>query len=181
MHTKILKRIVALLLAILVSSSALWAQADKSKRASPPDSASGKIGDATITINYSSPSVKGRKVWGELVPYDKAWRAGANEATLFQTDKAITVEGKSLPAGTYSLFAVPGKESWQFIFNSQTGQWGVKRTGEANRDPANDVLTVTVKPVTRTDQHERLRYEVGTNGFVLKWDMLEVPVSIKKG
>src|ERR1051325_10914117 len=92
-------------LAFFCTSFVACAQGDKSSRPSPPATATGKIGNATITINYSSPAVKGRKIWGELVPYDKAWRAGANEATIFTTDKEIKVEGKTLPAGSYSLFA----------------------------------------------------------------------------
>ncbi|HVF95987.1 MAG TPA: DUF2911 domain-containing protein [Flavisolibacter sp.] len=148
------------------------------EKASPAATATGKVGDANITINYSSPAVKARKIWGGLVPYDKAWRAGANTATSFETDKAITVESKSLPAGKYSLFFVPGEKEWQAIFNSQTGQWGIKG-GEANRDPANDVLTVTVKPAASGTMNERLLYEVTGKGFVLKWENLEVPVAIK--
>jgi hypothetical protein len=179
MNTTTIKRMLALLLVLLFTGTALWAQGDKSQRASPPATATGKIGDANITINYSSPAVKGRKIWGELVPYDKAWRAGANEATVFETDKTIKVAGKELPAGKYSLFAVPGKEEWQFIFNSQTGQWGINRNGEANRDPANDVLTVSVKPRASTSMNERLLYEVTADGFVLKWENLEVPVAIQ--
>jgi len=73
------------------------------EKKSPPAKAEGNVGGAAISIAYSSPSVKGRKIWGELVPYGKAWRAGANEATTFTTDKDITVEGKSLKAGKYSL------------------------------------------------------------------------------
>src|ERR1700712_5694537 len=81
-------------------TSLIWAQEDKSKRPSPPATATGKVASgATITINYSSPGVKGRKIWGELVPYGKVWRAGANEATVFTTDKDIKVEGKTLTAG----------------------------------------------------------------------------------
>src|SRR5258705_13398511 len=99
-------------------SSTIWAQADKSSRPSPPATATGKVNGATITINYSSPSVKGRKIWGALVPYDKVWRAGANEATIFETDKDIKIEGKPLHAGKYSLYAIPGEKEWTFIFNS---------------------------------------------------------------
>ncbi|HET7000713.1 MAG TPA: DUF2911 domain-containing protein, partial [Puia sp.] len=79
-------------LGLLVSTHS-WAQGDKSSRPSPPATAKGKIKDATITIDYSSPSVKGRQIWGTLVPYNKIWRAGANEATIFTTDKDIMVEG----------------------------------------------------------------------------------------
>lgn len=172
------KILLSFLLLFFVTATS-WAQGDKSTRQSPPATASGKVGDATITINYSSPAVKGRKVWGELVPYDKVWRAGANEATIFETDKAIMVEGKQLPAGKYSLFAIPGANEWQFIFNSETGQWGIKRTGEANRDPAKDVLTVAVKPAPSTSMNERLAYVVTKNGFALRWENLEVPVTIQ--
>src|SRR5664279_1750703 len=110
MKKSILIRMAALALAGVLFSGHLWAQEDKSKRASPPATATGKIHDATITINYSSPSVKGRVIWGGLVPYNIVWRAGANEATIFETDKAIKVEGKDLAAGKYSLFAIPGEK-----------------------------------------------------------------------
>jgi len=178
MNNQFKKILLASTLALFAFGATAWAQGDKSKRPSPPDSTSGKIGSATVTINYSSPSVKGRKIWGDLVPYDKAWRAGANEATVFTTDKAIKVEGKTLPAGRYSLFAQPGEKEWQFIFNSQTGQWGIKRSGEANFDPANNVLTVTAKPMKSSTMNERLVYTVNGKGFVLKWESLEVPVKI---
>lgn len=170
---------LALLLGVSLTTLSVKAQGDKSKRPSPPATATGKIGSATVTINYSSPSVKGRKIWGDLVPYDKAWRAGANEATVFETDKNITVEGKALPAGKYSLFVIPGEKEWQFIFNSETGQWGIKRTGEANYDPAKTVLTVRAKPKKSSTMNERLMYDVTGKGFVLKWEAVEVPVMIK--
>ena len=180
MSTQFKKTIFASALLLVAATTSLMAQADKSKRASPPDSASGKIGSATITIAYSSPSVKGRKVWGDLVPYDKVWRAGANEATVFTTDKPIKVGGKALPAGKYSLFAQPGEKEWQFIFNSQVGQWGIKRGGEANRDPANDVLTVSAKPVKAPAMNERLIYAITKKGFALKWENIEVPVGVRE-
>ncbi|MDP4131765.1 MAG: DUF2911 domain-containing protein, partial [Bacteroidota bacterium] len=109
MKRAVFTRAAILTLTGLGMASLLWAQGDKSKRPSPPETATGTVGGASISINYSSPSVKGRKIWGGLVPYDKVWRAGANEATIFETDKAIEVEGKNLPAGKYSLFAKPGE------------------------------------------------------------------------
>ena len=102
------------------------AQEDKSKRPSPPAVAKGTIKGSMITIDYSSPSVKGRNVFGGLEPYGQVWRAGANEATIFTTSKDIEVEGKKLPAGKYSLFMTPGEKEWTVYFNSQTGQWGDK-------------------------------------------------------
>ncbi len=175
-------RINRYLLTIIISvpmASMTFAQGDKASRPSPPATASGKIGDATVTISYNSPSVKGRNVWGELVPYGKAWRAGANEATIFETDKEIKIEGKALPAGKYSLFAIPTENEWTYIFNSQTGQWGVKKGGDANMDRANDVLTVSAKPVKSATMNEKLIYEVTNNGVSLKWGNLEIPLSIK--
>ena len=179
MKSKLITKGVFLTLAAMSMSVAVWAQNDKANRPSPPATATGKIGDATITVNYSSPSVKGRQIFGSLVPYDKAWRAGANEATIFETDKAITVEGKPLPAGKYSLFAVPGEKEWSIIFNSETGQWGVKSGGVANHDPAKDVLTVTAKPTKSAALNERLVYDVTSNGLTLRWENVEVPISIK--
>jgi len=160
-------------------SSMILAQGDKSKRPSPPATATGKVNGATITIDYSSPSVKGRKIWGELVPYNKVWRTGANEATLFATDKEIKVEGKALPAGKYSIYTIPGEKEWVFIFNSQTGQWGVKENEETTEDPAKDVLRVTVKPEKSASFNERMKFEVDKTGFSLLWENLKVPVSVK--
>lgn len=173
-----------LLLTSFIVTALLWtsfshAQADKSTRPSPPATATGKFGKATVTINYSSPSVKGRQIWGALVPYGKAWRAGANEATVFETDGNIQIEGKKLPAGKYSLFATPGEKEWTFTFNSQTGQWGIKRGGDANFDPANNVLTVTAKPKKSKAFNERLLYTLDKKGFTLQWENLEVPVKVK--
>lgn len=147
--------------------------------ASPPAKATGKIGDANITVDYSAPSVKGRKIFGGLEPYGKTWRAGANKATIVETDKAITVEGKTLPAGKYSLFLTPGENEWTVILNSETGQWGIKRGGEANRDPAKDVVTAVVKPVKTSSTTEQLAYKVNNNGITMQWENVEVPIAIK--
>ena len=159
-------------------TSVLWAQGDKASRPSPPATASGKVKEANITINYSSPAVKGRQIFGSLVPYGEVWRAGANEATIFETDKDIKVEGKTLPAGKYSVYAIPGEKEWTIIFNKQTGQWGVKKGG-SSRDAAQDALLVKVKPKKSSAMAERLAYDVNDKGFALRWENTEVPVSIK--
>jgi hypothetical protein len=178
MNRKIQTRFVLAFAAMLMTSM-LWAQGDKASRPSPPATASGKVKDANITINYSSPAVKGRKVFGELVPYGQVWRAGANEATIFETDKDIKVEGKTLPKGKYSLYAIPGEKEWTIIFNKQTGQWGVKRGGATTREEAQDALTVKVKPKKSASMNERLAYDVTDKGFTLRWENTEVPVAIK--
>jgi hypothetical protein len=172
---KIFKKLGVVVCGLLMTTLSM-AQGAK---ASPADSATGNIKGATITIRYSSPSVKGRTIWGALVPYDKVWRAGANSATIFETDKEIKVAGKSLPAGKYSLYALVGEKEWTIIFNSQTGQWGITRAGETTEDPAKDVLRVTVKPTKSAAFNERLLYVVDGKGFSIRWENLEVSVPIK--
>lgn len=149
------------------------------QRQSPKLTATGKIGEANVSIRYGSPSVKGRKIWGDLVPFDKVWRAGANEATVIESDKDLVVEGKKLPAGKYSLYTIPGEKTWQVIFNSQTGQWGIERSGETTRIASTDVLVVNVTPVKAATLEESLTYVISDKGFVLKWENLQIPVSIK--
>src|SRR6478736_8253093 len=149
------------------------------QKASPPATAIGKVAGASITITYSSPSVKGRKIWGELVPYGKAWRAGANEATTFMTDKDIKVEGKELKAGKYSLFIIPTENEWEFILNSETGQWGIKKGGVANYDPAKNVATFKVKLAKSASMTEQLTYAVTDKGFTVRWENAEASVAIK--
>jgi hypothetical protein len=104
-----------------------YAQQDESKRPSPAAQAQCKVsGGKTITVNYSSPRMRGRKVFGELVPYGKVWRAGANEATTFVTDESlIAVEGTNIPAGSYTIFTVPNPNKWTLIINKHTNEWGI--------------------------------------------------------
>jgi len=146
---------------------------------SPAATATGKVNGATITIKYSSPSVKGRKIWGDLVPYGQVWRAGANEATTIETDKDITLEGKSLKKGKYSLYAIAGETEWSIIINSETGQWGTDHSGGTTRNPDKDVAVVKVKPGKSANMNEALVYVVNDKGFVLRWENLEVPVAMK--
>ncbi len=93
-------------------------------QASPAGTASGAAGAAKISIEYHRPSARGREIWGALVPYGEVWRLGANEATTIAFSGPVKVEGKDVPAGTYSLFAVPGKDKWTFILNKTAKQWG---------------------------------------------------------
>lgn len=175
---KILSFRYSLLAALLLAMSHFSVAQEAKPKASPATTASGKIGDVDVTVNYSSPAVKGRQVWGGLVPYDKVWRAGANEATLVTFDKDVMVEGQKLPAGKYSLYAIPGEKEWTMIFNKQTGQWGTQY------DEGQDALRVKVKPVAAQESSERLTYEVKekakNNGMLtLNWEKLQVPVSIR--
>src|SRR5881398_636451 len=101
---------VLFVFALCVISSA---QQDKSKRPSPPAQAQCKFSDGkTITVDYSSPRMKGRKIYGDLVPYGKVWRTGANEATAFVTSADVKVGDKDVPAGSYTLFTIPNADKW---------------------------------------------------------------------
>ena len=162
----------------LTVTAMLFSSVLSAQQASPPATAKGNVNGATITINYSSPGVKGRQIWGALVPYNQVWRAGANAATIFETDKDIKVEGKPLKAGKYSLYILPTEKEWTYIFNSQTGQWGIKEGG-TSEDPSKDVLRVTVKPQKAPAMQERLQYVINKNGFALVWENISAPVSIK--
>ncbi|MES2113348.1 MAG: DUF2911 domain-containing protein [Bacteroidota bacterium] len=163
----------------LMSSFLLKAQDGPHRNLTPYAKATGKIGDASIVIDYSSPFVKGRKIFGGLLPYGKLWRAGANEATIFQTDKDLTIDGKKLPAGKYSFFATPGETEWTIFFNSETGQYGSKDGGDTNMDPAKTVMSFTVKPKKRSDLKEKMEYTITNNGFSLQWEYTNVFIKAK--
>src|SRR6266567_4586336 len=121
-----LKRTIFIAALTLVCTTFAAAQEDKSKRPSPPAQAQCKFSDGkTITVDYSSPRAKGRKIFGELVPYGEVWRTGANEATTFVTDANLKVEGKDVPAGSYTIFTVPAADKWTLIVNKKTGEWGI--------------------------------------------------------
>jgi hypothetical protein len=125
------KRIALLTFLAFVLTACCFAQmggGDKSKRPSPPASASCDLGaGTTITTDYSSPRMKGRKIYGGLVPYGEVWRTGANEATTFVTSGDIMVGmagGRSVPAGSYTIFTIPNAGKWILIINKKTGEWG---------------------------------------------------------
>src|SRR5437773_8874758 len=102
------------------------AQMDKASKPSPAAKASCALADGkTITTDYSSPRAKGRKIFGGLVPYGEVWRTGANDATTFVTTANLTVEGKDVPAGSYTIFTVPAQDKWTLIINKKTGEWGI--------------------------------------------------------
>jgi hypothetical protein len=119
------------LVAAAVAAIAIHAQQDKSKRPSPPATAKCDLpGGKSITVDYSSPRVKGRKIFGaDIVPYGEVWRTGANEATTFVTTADVMVGGKHVPAGKYTIFTVPNKDKWVLIISKKTGEWGIPYPG----------------------------------------------------
>lgn len=153
-------------------------------RQSPNASVFQTIGFTSVTVDYSRPGVKGRQIWGHLVPHNNVWRAGANEATKITFSKNIIIEGKKLSAGSYSFFVIPSKDKWTVIFNKVADQWGAFTYNEAQ-----DALRIKVKPVSSPFQ-EWLSYEFSDmniqpagkkNSAVLNlvWEKLKVPVKIE--
>src|SRR5512140_2686978 len=145
---------------------------------SPKQNVTQTVGVTDISVSYSRPLVKGRKIWGELVPFDKPWRTGANQATTVTFGDDVTVEGKPLAAGTYSLVTIPGRDEWTVIFNLDTALWF-----RTDYNQGLDVLRVKVKPVP-ADFRES--FEIGfrdvgpdTARLVLAWEKLAVPVSLQ--
>ena len=136
-----------------------------------------RVGLTDVTVTYSRPLVKGRKLWGVLVPYGETWRAGANENTTFEVSDAVTVEGQPLPAGVYGLHTVPTADAWTIIFSKNSTSWG-----SFFYDKAEDALRVTVKPVS-AEMTEALTYEFGTPSpdfvtLALRWEKLAAPMRI---
>nr|WP_315253915.1 DUF2911 domain-containing protein [uncultured Flavobacterium sp.] len=145
------------------------------KPKSPAETVSGKIKDATITINYGSPSVRGRKIWGELVPFDAVWRAGANDATTFETDKDLIIEGSKLPAGKYSFFVIPNEKECVIIFNKEAKQWGAYKYDEKK-----DQVRVKIAPKTKgISSVEKLSYAINPNNVILSWDTWNIGFKVK--
>ena len=124
-------RKAVLFCSLTLAGLAVTAVPSQGQVASPPAKAACKFADGkTISVAYSSPRMRGRKIFGGLVPYGEVWRAGANEATAFVTDADLIVGGKNVPAGSYTLFTLPTQNKWTLIVSKKTGEWGIPYPGE---------------------------------------------------
>ncbi len=179
-------RLVAPLLALGVSLLVGSASAELvTPRVSPKVTLTQTLGVTDITLVYSRPGVRGRTVWGDVVPWDKPWRTGANEATTFTCSTDVKVNGQTLPAGTYSFFTIPNAAEWTIVFSKQKDLWGA-----FDYDPAHDQLRVKAKP---TPAEFREWMELGfedlmpdalplcpsSGKLVLRWDKVAVPITIE--
>jgi hypothetical protein len=165
-------------LAALVFVSTTRAQQLDLPRPSPKATVSQTVGLTDVTITYCRPGVKGRVIWGGLVPYDQVWRTGANEATTITFSDDVTIEGTNLPAGTYGLFTMPGKDEWTVVFNKGAKQWGAYEYKQAD-----DVLRIKVKPQA-TEFHELMTFSfpaVSTESaqVALSWEKVQVAFTFK--
>ncbi|HKQ51854.1 MAG TPA: DUF2911 domain-containing protein [Pyrinomonadaceae bacterium] len=191
----------ALLVALSGAHVAAQNQALRLPRASQKATVTQTVGVTDITITYSRPGVKGRKIWGDppagtsgtatlddsntrikdapIVPYGHVWRTGANEATTFAVTDDVMVNGQKLPAGTYSLHTIPGKDEWTIIFNSDAGQWG-----SFSYDEKKDVLRIKAKPEPAADNQEWLLFSIpdvmpNSARVVVRWEKVAVPFTVE--
>ena len=194
---------VALLVLYATQSASAQAPSVRLPRPSQKASVMQTIGVTDLTITYSRPGVKGRKIWGEapaeatakgaatlddsntrlkdapIVPYNHVWRTGANEATTFAVTDEVSINGQKLPAGIYSLHTIPGKDEWTIIFNSVADQWG-----SFNYDEKKDALRVKAKPQPVADNQEWLLYSIpvvtpNSAQVVIRWEKVAVPFTVE--
>lgn len=175
--------IVLVLLGVFVGKPYMQKQ---TKKHSPERTATYTKNGMDLTVNYSSPSRKGRTIFGELVPFDAIWRTGANEPTTFTTASDLMIMGQTLPAGTYSLWTKPNPEQWTVMFNKEVPDWGVTLLSggtETTRDPDQDAVSVAVPVLPLVEDVEKF-----TIGFAdsegtqmcLSWDTTKVCIPIEK-
>jgi hypothetical protein len=166
------------LFSLAVLASPGLAQQDKSKRPSPPAKATCQFaGGKTITVDYSSPRMRGRKIYGGLVPYGEVWRTGANEATTFDTTANVTLDGKEVPAGNYTLYTLPTADHWTLIISKKTGQWGIPYPGESE-----DFVRVPMTTSKLPSKLEDFTISFQSSGNVctmhLDWELTRASIAI---
>jgi Protein of unknown function (DUF2911) len=176
---KALSSSICLLTCLAVFGASACAQ-EKGSRPSPPAKAECKLsGGKSVTIDYSSPRAKGRKVYGGLVPFDKVWRAGANEATTFVTDTDLMVGGTPVPAGSYTIFTIPSADKWTLIISKKTGEWGTAYPG-----PEADLARIDMKVTKLPSPVENftIAFDQGEPACTLRmdWETTRASVNVAK-
>lgn len=160
--------------------AAAWAARPAPGALSPRDTASATVGAAHVAIDYGRPSMRGRKVFGGIVPWGEVWRLGANEATQLITDRDLVIGGTPVPAGTYSLWCLPTSSEWTLVVNAQHGQWGTQH------DPSRDIASIPLEVGALSDPVEQLSVEVVAGGggkgtIELSWEntRASVPFTVR--
>jgi hypothetical protein len=146
---------------------------------SPKASVMQTVGLTKITISYSSPGVKGRKIWGEIIPYGKVWRTGANEATTIEFSDTVSIVGNKVPGGKYAIFSIPGENEWTFILSKKGDQFGAYSYSEKD-----DFLRIKVRPSKSGEFNERLYFTVAaekenTGLIKLYWENIKIEVPVE--
>ncbi|MFP5289178.1 MAG: DUF2911 domain-containing protein, partial [Thermoanaerobaculia bacterium] len=175
-----MKRLCTLSAVGLLLAAGVFAQQQQLQlpRPSPNATITQTVGVTEISIHYSRPGVKGRTIWGELVPYGEVWRTGANENTTIRYSTPVRIEGKDLPAGLYGLQTIPNQNEWTVIFSKDADQWGA-----FSYKPENDALRVQVKPQP-AEFRERMAFDVEdvtdtSAEVVMHWEKLKVPFTVE--
>ncbi len=149
-------------------------------RPSPAAKAECTFGDGkTITVDYSSPRMKGRKIFGDLVPFGQVWRAGANEATTFVVSGDVKVGGKAVPAGNYTIFILPNPTEWSLIVSKETGEWGIPYPGEAS-DLTRAAMTVSKLPSPVENFTISFKQAGNTCTLQMDWETTRASIDIKR-
>ena len=167
-------------LTLSLPAAPVYAQAEKPARPSPAAKATCALADGkTITVDYSSPRAKGRKIFGGLVPYGEVWRAGANEATTFVTTADLMVGGTHVPAGSYTIFTIPNKDKWTLIISKKTGEWGIPYPG-ADQDFARVDMKAAALP--SAVENFTIAFDKSGGGCTLRmdWETTRASVDISK-
>lgn len=142
---------------------------------SPRKQANGKIGKVTIDVDYGAPSVRDRVIWGDLVPYGKIWRAGANENTTISFDSDVTIGKNSVPAGKYGLFIIPKKDgAWSLVLSKKNDAWGSNAYSADN-----DLFRMDIKPKIEDKNIEQLSFTVFKKGVQFAWENARIWIPIK--
>ncbi len=157
----------------------LWGQIEHPK-ASPYSRIEQQLGLSKITVEYSRPAVRGRDIFGGLVPYGRIWRVGANESTKFTTDSELNIGGENLPAGTYALYAFPEEEAWQVVFHTNTSHWG---DGRKAYKPEEDAFRISLKPEKLSAKQENFLItfdDIDHNSMKMhwQWDYIRITIPI---
>lgn len=167
------------LLAFLLVSFVGFAQQIQMPQASPSAKISQQVGLSVVTVDYSRPSTKGRKIFGELVPYGQIWRTGANSPTVLTFTGEATISGQKVPAGSYALYAIPGKSEWTMILSKNTKLWGAMGYNQAE-----DLMRFTVPASKTSKKYES--FEISFNSLTdnsavvsLKWETSRVDFKIE--
>lgn len=150
------------------------------ERASPPDSSSVELGGGVVKVCYGSPKVRGREIFGGLVPYGSPWRLGANEPTTLHTTTALSVGGVEVEPGSYALYAVPGMEEWEIVVNGATDRWGIPINDDVKEQ---DIGTVTVSPEMLEESVESMTIQLepadeGSATMAISWARTRVEIAL---
>jgi len=169
------KTLMILAVALLIALPLAAQRGDDADRVSKNGRTEGEVAGVGVVIEYGRPNVKEREVWGGLVPYGEVWRTGANEATTITLSADATIGGEMLPAGTYSLFTIPGEDEWTVIFNKVASQWGA-----FDYDAGEDALRITATP-GECEHVEAMEFAIEDSSVTMRWEKVAVSFEVGSG